>query len=74
MSIEQQPTNPLKRDQVWELFELLIALDHNLIDLKFAMEKAWEAGEHALLQVHLLSAQGTINKACQLLNPESADH
>lgn len=66
MSIEQQSATPLKRDDAMELFELLIALDHHRVDLKHAMEKAWDLGDYKQVQVHLLSAQDTLNKACQL--------
>lgn len=66
MSIEQQPTIALKRDQAWELFELLIALDHNLIDLKFAMDKAWDSEDYSQVHAQLLSAHGTLRKACQI--------
>jgi hypothetical protein len=74
MSIEQQPAKALKRDQARELFELLIALDHNLIDLKFAMEKAWSSEDYIQVHAHLFSAQGTLNRACQLFAPEKTTH
>ncbi|MDD0998497.1 hypothetical protein M5G20_21875 [Pseudomonas sp. TNT2022 ID1044] len=74
MSIEQQAAITLKRDDAMQVFELLIALDHHRVDLKHAMERAWDSQDYTQVRAHLFSAQDTLSDACQLfLQKEPAD-
>lgn len=73
MSIKQQPSKALNKEQAMELFELLIALDHHRVDIKHAMEKAWNSEDYSQVHAYLLSAKETLDKACNLL-PEHSAH
>lgn len=74
MSTEQQLATSLNRDDAMQIFELLIALDHHRVDLKHAMDKAFESGDYTQVCEHLFAAQDTLSDACQVFLPdESAD-
>lgn len=51
-------------DQLEHLFEVAVALDHQLIDLRFALEKASESESLAIVHGQLLAAQAILNQAC----------
>ncbi len=74
MSIKPQLTTALKRDDAMQLFELLIALDHHRVDLKHAMEKAWDSQDYSQVQMHLFSAKDTLSKACQFFPQQALSH
>lgn len=73
MSTKQQPAAPMNKDTSRQLFELLIALDHHQIDLKHAMEKAWESEDYTQVREHLFATQDTLSDACQLLLQDKSE-
>ena len=74
MSIEKQPIITLNRDDVMQVFELLIALDHHRVDLKHAMEKASISQDFSQVQTYLLAAKATLSKACQVFPQPKSPH
>lgn len=61
------------KDQLDDLFDVAVALDHRLIDLRFALEKAAESEDFTIVHGHLLAAQAIVNKACASLS-DCPDH
>lgn len=70
MTIERKNTETLSRAQISDLFDLLVRLDHHRVDLKHAMEKAWDSKDYRDVHDHLRQAQATLGMACGLFDSD----
>ncbi|MBT2339442.1 MULTISPECIES: hypothetical protein [Pseudomonas] len=66
MSVETHPNPALQRDQAIALFDQVLVLNHNLIDVNHAIDKAWSTGDYTLVQATLVTAQQALSAACEL--------
>lgn len=64
VNIQSATSYAVFKDQLDDLFDVAVALDHRLIDLRFALEKAAESEDLTIVHGHLLAAQAIVAKAC----------
>lgn len=58
------PGEPATRDQLHNLSDVLVALDHRLIDLRHALENAYESENLMVVHGQFMATRAMVNEAC----------
>lgn len=66
MSIETQSNHAQQRDRAMALFDQVLVLNHNLIEVNHAIDKAWATDDYTLVQATLATAQQTLSVAQEI--------
>jgi hypothetical protein len=74
VNVQSATTYAAFEDQLDNLFDVAVALDHRLIDLRFALDKAADSEDLSIVHGHLLAAQALLNQACASFTAQEVAH